>query len=458
MSGVDDSENGQKHGEKEPCSYLRLFTITWFCTCVAIPILGLGVTVVTYVFWTGTEGIIYRGVTAVKAVRALSRLSSEDVDNFIKSYEVFTKDTVDLVKKRHPDDKYSIDEQHVINYYKIMTNLAALGEIEKMYVPPLMSEERGIFGNQLEYERSIARKLVSGVNDLEEEHGPSCASNIEDMKKLSDFSVGSLSRSTSGLDAEFLEFEQKSLSKVRFLEIGCGRGRIAHNIASYTGVSVVGLNIAEDQILEAQRHARTNPMAWHNGNSLEFIQRSMNDLPYPFEANTFDGFYHVQAMTYASDVDAILKELYRVLKPGAKLVFCDWFVMDAYNPKNSIHLKLMRRTKALIGAIKTPTVGEYHRALEKAGFVIQESKNLNQLALIQNARDFFMPIGRLVDFLAYVGVLPEYTSLLLRRLNKYVDDCILATEMGLFTMVYEIVAQKPVEVLSNEECHIVEDA
>jgi len=326
----------------------------------------------------------------------------------------------------------------------VISNLAAIGEIEKMYIPPLMKDDRGIYGNQLEYERYIARLLIAGVNDLDD--GPRCASKIEDMRNMNDFEMENLNSSESGFDEEYLEFERVSLSEVKFLEIGCGRGRIAHHIASYTGASVVGINIANDQVLDARKHALTNPLPGYNGNSLEFIQRSMNELPYPFAENTFDGFYHVQAMSYASDIDAILNELFRVLKPGATLIFCDWFVLDGYNPKNSIHLKLMRRTKALIGAVRTPTVSEYHLALEKAGFVVRESKNLEQVTLIENARNFFMPIGTFVNFLANVGILPQYASVLLQRLNKYVDDCLLATEMDIFTAVYEIVAQKPVVV------------
>jgi len=426
--------------------HIRFFVMALFCTIIGITLTGLGTTIVVYVLWTGTENVIYRGWTSARAIYALSRLSSEDVDNFIKSYEVFTKDSIDTETKINPDDKYSIDEQHVVNWYKIITNLAAIGEIEKMYIPPLLNEDLGIYGNQLEYERSIARKLIAGVNDLDD--GPICASKIEDIRNMSDFETKNLFGSESGYDEEYLEFERMSLSKVKFLEIGCGRGRIAHHIASYTGASIVGINIAKDQVLEARRHAFKNPLTWYNGNSLEFIHRSMNDLPYPFGDNSFDGFYHVQAMSYASDVNEIFKELFRVLKPGAMLILCDWFVLDGYNPTNSIHLKLMRRTKALIGAVRTPTVGEYHMALEKAGFVVKESKNFKQVALIENARNFFMPVGTFVDVLANIGIVPQYATVLLQRLNKYVDDCLLATEMDIFTAVYEIVAQKPLEVES----------
>lgn len=36
-----------------------------------------------------------------------------------------------------------------------------------------------------------------------------------------------------------------------------------------------------------------------------------------------------QALTYAKDLVALLKEMNRVLKPGAKISFLDWFKLKA---------------------------------------------------------------------------------------------------------------------------------
>jgi len=102
-------------GVKTGCLHIRFLVTALFCTIVGITLIGLGTTVAVYVLWTGTEDVIYRGWTSARAVYALSRLSNEDVENFIKSYEVFTKDSIDTETKLNPDDKYSIDEQHIVN-------------------------------------------------------------------------------------------------------------------------------------------------------------------------------------------------------------------------------------------------------------------------------------------------------------------------------------------------------
>ena len=58
-----------------------------------------------------------------------------------------------------------------------------------------------------------------------------------------------------------------------------------------------------------------------------------------------------------------------MLKPGAKLSFLDWFMLEAYEDNNPEHRELLRKTKAIIGAVYTPRPEEYHAALEKAGYV-----------------------------------------------------------------------------------------
>lgn len=67
--------------------------------------------------------------------------------------------------------------------------------------------------------------------------------------------------------------------------------------------------------------------------------------------------------------------MYRVMKPGAKLSFLEWFVYDAYDPKNKTHVELMKRNKGIIGAVYNPTPREMVKALEAAGFKVEVNEN-----------------------------------------------------------------------------------
>merc|ERR1719408_642958 len=100
------------------------------------------------------------------------------------------------------------------------------------------------------------------------------------------------------------------------------------------------------------------------GKQLDFVQGNYNE-PLPFEDNAFDALYHVQALTYAKDLPALLREMHRVLKPGAKISFLDWFKLPAYDEKDPHHRKLLQEVKAVIGAVKTPSPEEYTQALEE---------------------------------------------------------------------------------------------
>ncbi len=263
-----------------------------------------------------------------------------------------------------------------------------------MYIPPVYNMDLGVYGNQLEYERDLAQTMQVGPGD-------------------------------------------------RLLELGCGRGRISHHMARLTGAKVTGMNICPDQLQNAITYANSTGLL---GKQLEFVKGSFND-PLPFPDSTFHGFYHVQALTYANNLDALFTELFRVLKPGAKVSFLDWFQLDGYNHTNAQHRDLLVKTKAIIGAVYTPRAQDYIDALERAGFVVHFSKEASkvghQYPLIQKARDFFMPVGKAVDFLSWTGVLPQDTATLLHRLNLYVDDFIESDQMGLFTTSWWIVAQKP---------------
>jgi sterol 24-C-methyltransferase len=336
-----------------------------------------------YVHATGAERLWYRLSTTAVSFWRIINLNSEDVNRFMGSYEIFGKEKIVTAQ----------DEQNIINYYRVLTHLCALGPVEKMYIPPVYDMSRGVVGNQLMFEEKVAALLEV----------------------------------TPGQ---------------RILDVGCGRGRVAHHIAELTGAKVVGINIDKDQVESAIQNAKASGLL---GKQLEFKVGSFND-PLPFEDASFDALYNIQAWTYVKDLKRFFKELARVLKPGAKLSTLDWFMLDAFDAKNATHVQILERTKTLIGAVYTPHPREYHEAMIEAGFEILSSREASdtghQYPLIAEAEAFFAPFGRLVKFLCSWGILPQHTNDLLERLNLYKEDFQLADRLGLSTSSYHIVARK----------------
>jgi hypothetical protein len=171
--------------------------LRWWQLIVLVIVFSIGGLGLAYIRATGTIDLAYRVGTSLKAFRAILSLSSEDVRAFVDSYEIFG---MEQISPR--------DESKIKDYYRVVNQLCALGEVEKMYIPPVLDLPKGVYGNQLLFEKMMAESL-----------------NVGPGKKL--------------------------------LELGCGRGRIAHHVARLTGAKVVGLNIGDDQIQNAIDYANS---------------------------------------------------------------------------------------------------------------------------------------------------------------------------------------------------------
>jgi ubiquinone/menaquinone biosynthesis C-methylase UbiE len=95
------------------------------------------------------------------------------------------------------------------------------------------------------------------------------------------------------------------------LEIGIGTGRISLPLAPHVG-SISGVDISS-QMMKRLRQKQ-------NGEAIFLTQGDALALPFP-DAH-FDGVVITHVLHLVSDVQAVLRELARVLKPEAKLLHC----------------------------------------------------------------------------------------------------------------------------------------
>ena len=173
----------------------------------------------------------------------------------------------------------------------------------------------------------------------------------------------------------------------------------------------------------------------------------LNDLPFPFTDRSFDAVYHIQAFSYARDLEKLFRDIYRMLKPGARFACLDWVTLPNYDPGNPHHMELMRRIKPLIGAIGSPTVEQYLAPVRAAGLEILVSKNASigglQAPLIETAERFYRRAGTLIRLSVKCRFLPRHFKALFDRLTKDGEALIEADRAGLATTSYYIVARKP---------------
>jgi sterol 24-C-methyltransferase len=79
--------------------------------------------------WRGltTQDAWYRLTTALQSLYNVSFMPQDKIDGFLKSYEIFEQDF------------FSGSEEEVKNllaYYGVLNHLCAIGDFEKMYLPP----------------------------------------------------------------------------------------------------------------------------------------------------------------------------------------------------------------------------------------------------------------------------------------------------------------------------------
>ncbi|KAF4926892.1 Sterol 24-C-methyltransferase [Colletotrichum viniferum] len=334
-----------------------------------------------------------RSKTFWKSFKYLLDLTPKQVDDFMASYVIYSLDWADerqMIETLGPDYRQKVGDC-LQSYYGVLNHLCALGDVEKMYIPPLMDKKASVLDNQMLYEESIVRDIGLKPGD-------------------------------------------------KVLDLGCGRGRVAAHMAVVSGAKVTGLNIDPNQVAQAKEF--NEQLGLENS----FTIQDMNELPLPFEDNTFDAFYQIQALSLCKDLPRLFAELRRVLKPGAKISLLDWVSLPAYDPTNAEHAELMRRTKPLIGAVGTPTPQTFEKALKDAGFTVLRSDNASidgvQAPLIDKADVYFRSLRQVILGLVKVRLLPPHFKTLINRLCLDGQAFVKMDTLRLVSTSYRIIAQK----------------
>jgi arsenite methyltransferase len=120
----------------------------------------------------------------------------------------------------------------------------------------------------------------------------------------------------------------------RVLDLGCGPGFFVTELLDAVGPegSVTGVDLSSDMLAVAAKRAEPYP-------NVEFLESSA--APLPVGDARFDRALSVQVLEYVGDVPAALREIWRVLRPGGRLVV--WDVDWATVSWHSLDQKRMRR-------------------------------------------------------------------------------------------------------------------
>ncbi|KAL6779888.1 SMT1 [Auxenochlorella protothecoides x Auxenochlorella symbiontica] len=154
------------------------------------------------------------------------------------------------------------------------------------------------------------------------------------------------------------------------LDVGCGVGGPMRTIATSSGANITGITINEYQVKRATYHNK------NLGVSKQCQAVRGNFLDMPFEANTFDGAYAIEATCHAPKLEEVYSEVHRVLKPGARFATYEWVSTPLYDSTDVEHVKLMDEIVIGNGLPDMRTWAQAEAAGKAVGFRLVESRDL----------------------------------------------------------------------------------
>lgn len=143
------------------------------------------------------------------------------------------------------------------------------------------------------------------------------------------------------------------------LDAGCGVGGTSIFLANNIGCKVQGISLSPSQINIANKNKQT----FDNNNLTKFTCRSYYDTN--FEDNSFDVIIAVESALYSEPKDKFLKESYRILKPGGRIIIADWYFRTSKNESEIYNIDKFAETWAVKNFIIEE---EYCQDLTKIGF------------------------------------------------------------------------------------------
>ncbi|KAL8904968.1 MAG: hypothetical protein Q9207_002921 [Kuettlingeria erythrocarpa] len=248
---------------------------------------------------------------------------------------------------------------------------------------------------------------------------------------------------------------------MKVLDVGCGVGGPAREIAKFSGANIVGFNNNDYQIERAERYALKEGMS----SQLSFTKGDFMQMSFP--PNVFDAVYAIEATVHAPSLEGVYSEIFRVLKPGGVFGVYEWLMTEKYDNENSRHREIRLGIEQGDGISNMVKIDEALEAMKKAGFVLEHHEDL---ADREDARPWYYPLdgdlrmasslgdvvtiarmtrlGRfavhnLVGALEWTGLVPKGTKKTADSLGVAADSLVAGGKEKLFTPMYLMVGRKP---------------
>ena len=275
------------------------------------------------------------------------------------------------------------------------------------------------------------------------------------------FSKGEAFRQALARHEHYLAHKMNLQEGSTVLDVGCGVGGPAREIAKFSGASIVGLNNNDYQIERATRYAKAEGL----DKQVKFVKGDFMQMSFP--DNSFDAVYAIEATVHAPSLEGIYSEIYRVLKPGGVFGVYEWLMTDNYDNDNAHHREIRLGIEQGDGISNMEKIDVALAGMKAAGFQLELNEDLadrpdefpwywplsGDLRYMQSIWDFptlvrMTHIGRglvhrFVGALEVVKMAPKGTQKTADSLAKAADCLVAGGKEKLFTPMYLMVGRKP---------------
>lgn len=144
----------------------------------------------------------------------------------------------------------------------------------------------------------------------------------------------------------------------RVLDAGCGVGGSSIFLASALGCRVTGITLSEKQVTQANENAKKKGVEG-------LVQFEVMDYAATgFPDQSFDVIWGCESICYADDKNAFVKEAFRLLRPGGRLIVADGFVTAFENNDHPVDRRWLDGWQ--VNYLETPE--RFCRFMQDAGF------------------------------------------------------------------------------------------
>ncbi len=185
------------------------------------------------------------------------------------------------------------------------------------------------------------------------------------------------------------------------LDAGCGVGGSSLWLASQRGCNVTGISLNAKQVEKAAAYSTEAGLSA----SLKFEQKNYLHTGYP--SGSFDVVWAIESVCYADDKSEFMREAFRLLKRGGRLIVADFFKADNLSPNEN---DAVRRWAAGWAINDYATLEDFQAGLHATGF--QEIE-------VQDASEAILPSAKRLYRSYFIG---KPAAMLYRLFNGKVTE------------------------------------